>query len=160
TSAYSDVAFYPPKKRHLRRTSQGATMRFTGLSLLAMAFLVSVASASANSPQFLEPLQVFVGGRTDAVAFADFNHDGNTDMVAGTYNNSVAILLGTGRGFGFPVTYPLPGAPIAIAIADLNRDGKLDVMTANSSSTDTAVSVLLGNGDGTFQPQVSYAAAP
>jgi hypothetical protein len=39
--------------------------------------------------------------------------------------------------------------------ADLNADGKLDLVVANRGSND--VSVLLGNGDGTFQPAVNYA---
>jgi FG-GAP repeat. len=41
----------------------------------------------------------------------------------------------------------------SVAVADLNRDGKPDLVTANISS----VSVLLGKGDGTFQPGMVYA---
>jgi VCBS repeat protein/FG-GAP repeat protein len=41
-------------------------------------------------------------------------------------------------------------------IADLNGDGKLDLATANFNSND--ISVLLGNGDGTFQPPVNFSA--
>jgi hypothetical protein len=47
-------------------------------------------------------------------------------------------------------------APWSVAVADLNADGKLDLVTANSESND--VSVLLGNGDGTFQAQRRFAA--
>ena len=42
-----------------------------------------------------------------------------------------------------------------IGIADLNGDGKLDIAVANSGSN--SVSILLGNGDGTFQPPLSFA---
>ena len=48
---------------------------------------------------------------------------------------------------------PNPGP---IAVADFNGDGKLDV--ASVGTFDTEVSVLLGNGDGTFQPPVLYPA--
>ncbi|HEX3149679.1 MAG TPA: VCBS repeat-containing protein, partial [Gemmataceae bacterium] len=39
--------------------------------------------------------------------------------------------------------------PVAIAVGDFNTDGKSDVVTANDDAH--FVSVLLGNGDGTFQ---------
>ena len=45
--------------------------------------------------------------------------------------------------------------PGAVAVADLNGDGKLDIITANGNSN--TVSVLLGNGDGTFQPPQTFA---
>ena len=46
-------------------------------------------------------------------------------------------------------------APQALATGDLNGDGKLDLVTANVGSS--TVSVLLGNGDGTFKAEVQYA---
>jgi len=42
-----------------------------------------------------------------------------------------------------------------VSVRDLNGDGRLDLVTANSGSDD--VSVLLGNGDGSFQPQQTFA---
>ncbi len=45
--------------------------------------------------------------------------------------------------------------PCSIAVADVNGDGKPDLVVANLESDD--VGVLLGNGDGTFQPAVTYA---
>src|SRR5258708_448766 len=53
------------------------------------------------------------------------------------------------------VTYGSGGSyPVSVAVADVNDDGKPDLLVANSQSS--TVSVLLGNGDGTFQTAVSY----
>src|SRR5437016_14376495 len=45
--------------------------------------------------------------------------------------------------------------PASVAAGDFNRDGVLDLATANYGSNN--VSVLLGNGDGTFQPARTFA---
>src|SRR5438105_3576058 len=55
--------------------------------------------------------------------------------------------------FNPAVTFPAGAAPRAVLLSDLNRDGKLDLISANYN--DGTVSVLLGNGDGTFQNAVN-----
>jgi VCBS repeat protein len=50
--------------------------------------------------------------------------------------------------FAAPVGYALGNVPSSEVIADFNGDGKLDLLLLNGFNT---VSVLLGNGDGTFQ---------
>jgi hypothetical protein len=57
--------------------------------------------------------------------------------------------------FSAAVNYAAGKDPRSVAVGDLNGDGKLDLVVANQDSRN--VSVLLGNGDGTFAPAVNYA---
>lgn len=57
-------------------------------------------------------------------------------------------------GFSSPVSYPVGAAPEVVLVADFNNDNKLDLVTANYDSDN--VSMLLGRGDGTFQPVGAY----
>ena len=99
-----------------------------------------------------------------AMAMADFNADGNVDLVYSQSNSefsAVEVRLGDGQGgfveFGF---YELSGAnsyetyPIGLAVTDLNADGMPDVVTANKY--DHTVSVLLNNGDGSLSYDWNY----
>lgn len=93
---------------------------------------------------------------------ADFNGDGKEDLVVTNYNASnVSVLLGNGDGTfqtAKNVTLELL-RPVSMTAADFNGDGKADLAVGeDSSSSDVGVSVLLGNGDGTFQEAVNYAA--
>jgi len=95
-----------------------------------------------------------------SVAMADFNGDGIADFVAvASYGGSISVLLGNGDGtYRSPINYAID-RPSAVAVADFNGDGKPDlaVITRGDllSSTGT-LNILLGNGDGTFQPASSY----
>lgn len=103
-----------------------------------------------------------------AVAVADLNGDGKRDIVvANWYSGTLAVLLGNGNGTFQPAVPYLSGgsSPGSLAIADINGDGQLDLVAANCGSsqngygcgeTNGVVSVLLGNGDGTFQPAVAF----
>jgi Big-like domain-containing protein/VCBS repeat protein len=96
-------------------------------------------------------------GALDA-KLADINGDGKLDIVAAADNN-VAVLIGDGSGsFVTQTTSAVSGGTgggtLSLALADVNGDGKLDLITANRSHDN--VSVLLGNGDGTFAAQTTY----
>lgn len=94
------------------------------------------------------------------VAVGDFNRDGILDIAAiDRQNSEVQIFLGNGDGtFNVGAEYTTsPGDQPSsqnLVVGDFNKDGKLDIAVANSNTQD--VGVLLGHGDGTFAPAVSY----
>jgi len=105
-----------------------------------------------------------VAGQTQDVAAGDYNSDGRMDVVItiNTPQISLALLTGNGDGtFNAPVYFANTSgfdSPSVVA-ADLNNDGKLDVAIMHSIACFTApcraaqtISVMLGNGNGTFQP--------
>jgi len=112
---------------------------------------------------FQAPITTISYDSIDTLAVGDFNGDGKLDLAVGAWSNGgqVDIFLGNGDGtFTAGGVYPTgvenSQAP-DIAVGDFNGDGKLDLATANGYSSNN-VSILLGNGDGTFQPQVQYPA--
>jgi tetratricopeptide (TPR) repeat protein len=91
-----------------------------------------------------------VGQLPTAIATADFNGDGFTDMaVVNETDDTVSILLNDGSGsFTAGEVIPVPAAPVAIVAGDFNGDGHQDLAVVSRDAG--LVSILLGNGDGTF----------
>ena len=96
-----------------------------------------------------------------SAAVGDFNGDGKLDLaVANGGSNDVSVFLGNGDGTFQPALDYVTNSdlqsvvPSSVAVGDFNRDGHLDLAVANPGG----LSVLLGKGDGTFEPFVSYAA--
>jgi hypothetical protein len=157
-----------PEQGYLPTSSMAAVGDFNGDGKLDLA----VTSAGYTGPQdvvniFLgngdgtftaAPTPTFpTGAAPQAISVADVNGDGKLDLIiANNQGASLTILLGNGDGTftaapGSPVT--VGNGPYAVAVADLNGDGKLDLVTANFG--DNTLSILLGNGDGTFTPNGS-----
>ena len=132
-----------------------------------------------NLDQYSDPdLNLFhfpAGSFPSQETVADFNRDGISDVaVADAGDNTVSVLLANGDGTfqaprqfaigasQFPnpegATFNQGGFRRAIVSADFNDDGIIDVAVTNYDSGD--VSVLLGRGDGTFQPERRFDAAP
>ena len=127
-----------------------------------------------NGNETFQPPDVIPVGPDDpvAVALGDFDNSlVNNSLVnkpcypdiitANEAGNSVSVLLGEGNGtfrptMDIPITVPRPSGssstpssnPVGVAVGDFNGDGNLDFVTANYGWP--SVSVVLGNGDGSF----------
>lgn len=135
-----------------------ASLRTSFHLFFALLFAVSLSSAQSfqqktyQSPNL--PSDVFI---------ADLNHDGKPDIVTTQFNsNMVTVFLNHGDGTftdGGSATYLVGGSfPIRVLVADLNHDGNPDIAVGTcANSQNNVVSVLFGNGDGTFRPHVDYA---
>ena len=117
---------------------------------------------NSGGMSFGPPLNLPVGSGPHSVRTGDLNGDGRPDLVtANQSGDSVSVVRNLGGGsFAASVSYPTGTTPKSVAIADLDGDGNLDVITANINgnypdpgppSDGDDVSILLGNGDGTFR---------
>lgn len=125
----------------------------TGLSASKVGVLIN-AGPGTYQPVSFEPVKFYgVGSTTMSLALGDYNRDGELDVAVGLVEkNSVSILLNNGTGKFTTkgrVNYPVGQMPIAVTAADFNSDSKLDLAAANLDSM--SLSILLGNGNGTFR---------
>ena len=112
---------------------------------------------------FSQPNPAYTAGTMDVatVVIGDFNKDGKLDLaVTNPSSDTVSILKGNGDGtFQAPVALTTGAAgdhPAAVTAFDFNGDGNLDLAVTNLNAK--VVAILLGNGDGTFQPRMTFPA--
>ena len=125
---------------------------------LAAACTGSVSVLVNNSGTFPNHTDYTVSGQPTRIATASLRNNGVLDLVTTLgVTGKAAVLLGNNNGtFATPVTYPSFGGA-GLSIADFNNDGLLDVVVA---TLDPTISVLLGKGDGTLRPALSYYVGP
>ncbi len=119
---------------------------------------------------FQNPSISNVGGTyLELWAVGDYNGDGKLDVagldLGGLNNQVVEVFQGNGDGtFQTPTFTVVEPVTNSVFSADLNGDNKLDLITlqGNADVPTNTYTVLLGNGDGTFQPGAvhSLSAAP
>lgn len=92
-----------------------------------------------------------------AVVAEDLNGDGHLDLAVALRNDKIKVFLGQGHGaFAEGVQYEYGDTPTALALTDLNGDSKIDMVVTNGGRMSNAVSIWLGNGDGTFRWPTDY----
>ncbi len=108
------------------------------------------------------PQEVFaVEAKPYSLAVADLTGDGRLDIVvANSASDTVSVLMNLGGNndhvyFVPQVTFAAGMQPFSVAVADLSGDGIPDIITANAASN--TISVLMGQGGGSFRSQHLYA---
>lgn len=126
------------------------------ITLLVVASCAGVATAQS----FKTATDYSVGENPNSGIAADFNGDGKLDIAIGNVlDKNVSVLINIGNGtFAGAVNYTVDFNPETCAAADFNGDGKLDLAVGNFMGGATSagtMSILIGNGDGTFQAAVT-----
>lgn len=99
-----------------------------------------------------------VGADPWSVAVGDFNGDNHTDIAsANRGTNDVSVLMGNGDfTFRADATYHTDLGSFSVSVGDLNGDSHPDLLSTNANASSNNVSVLMNQGDGTFQPAANY----
>jgi hypothetical protein len=92
------------------------------------------------------------GAQMAYIAAQSLRQNGILDLViTDRLSNNVWVLLGNGNGtFQAAVPYPTPSPSSAVDIGDFTEAGHLDIVAITESASCECISVLPGNGDGTF----------
>lgn|GEM_PF-1568019 len=113
-------------------------------------------SSSGNAGNYTLTGKVTAFGQNAPTGNVTFTDLTNSSYLLGTAALNVATLT---NGLQPSVSYPTKTASYGIVMGDLNGDGIPDLVTSNYVTTGSGtISVLIGNGDGTFRTNVDYPA--
>ncbi|HEY0544040.1 MAG TPA: VCBS repeat-containing protein [Pyrinomonadaceae bacterium] len=128
----------------------------SGRSTEGYVTLLSNGAGGFSAPVYYEASQ-----QTFDVAAVDIDRDGDSDVLT-LANSSAAITVHENPGngtFRVPQRFPVASLSDAVESADIDNDGDVDIVVngeVNIASNDAVVKILKNNGDGTFEPAISY----
>jgi hypothetical protein len=117
--------------------------------LVVLPSVLLLSSVCSATTKFIDAPTIRTGKKPVSIASADFNGDGRDDLVvANNENSNVTVFLNQGKAKFAAASFATGLFPNTVGAADVNNDGILDIIVTDSAG----VSILIGNGDGTFKP--------
>ena len=118
----------------------------TGLALLV----------NDSSGHFATAASIPISRQARSLTSADLSHKGHDDLVLANQDGTISVLQGDGSGhFSALPAFSVATGPLSSVVAgDFGKRGRIDLAVTQANSN--TLTVLLGNGNGTFQPGVPY----
>lgn len=121
---------------------------------------LAVAAPARAADLFTSSFRAYDTGATPiAAAVADFDGDGRADLVVVGWGGNLGVLRNAGDGTFLPRNdLALGGTSMSVALGDVDGDGRLGAAVGllDASGLTSRISILKGNGDGTFGPRTDY----